>query len=128
MNVLGLGPGAQVIVLQALSAYTAILSAYFFARPVLRGQAVSFSKEILSSAKSDDPDVTKLLNTTIEILNNRIQVDQPSVRRSNNLGYALLVASLLLLTGAIAWQIETDPSFVRTSSADTTATKTPASK
>lgn len=111
MTIFGLGPGAQVIILQALSAYSAIFSAYFFARPVLRGQAVAFSKDILSSVKADDGDSKRVLDSMLGILNDRTQREQDWVRQCNVLGFGLLLASVLILTGAVALQVETDPLF-----------------
>jgi hypothetical protein len=125
MTVLGLGPGAQVIILQALSAYSAILSAYCFARPVLRGQALSVSKAILSEVKTGDAEVESLLATTREILDERIKVHQPLDRRANEWGIGLLVVSILLLTTAVLLQIATDPLFVQTGVGSVTNPKHP---
>jgi hypothetical protein len=125
MNVLGLGPGAQVIILQALSAYAAIASAYCFARPVLRGQAMLLSKTILSGVKSDDDRFKSLLATANATLQERSKADQPLDHRSNKWGVGLLVASVLLLSGAVALQVATDPSFSRSEAAAAAGTKPP---
>lgn len=111
MTIFGLGPGAQVIILQALSAYSAIFSAYFFARPVLRGQTVTFSKEILSGVEANDDKAKHVLQSMRDILDRRSSQDHDWVRRSNRFGYILLAASLLILTGAVVLQAETDPLF-----------------
>jgi hypothetical protein len=58
VKLFGLDSGAQIIILQALATYTALGSAYFFARPVLRGQTVQAHREILSDLESSDTDVT----------------------------------------------------------------------
>jgi hypothetical protein len=118
MTIFGLGPGAQVIILQALSAYSAILSAYSFARPVLRGQTLSVSKAILSEVTTEDADVQGLLDTARGILDERIKKHQPLDRRANKLGIGLLVVSILLLTGAVLLQIATDPLFNPTETHD----------
>jgi hypothetical protein len=112
MKILGVEPGVQVIILQGLSTYTALLSAYFFARPVLRGQTTQSNREILIDIKSSDPEVSSLIEQASEVLNRRIQNDQPLVRRDNRFGIILLVVSLSLFTGAIALQIITDPLFM----------------
>ena len=128
MTLLGLGPGAQVIILQALSAYSAILSAYCFARPVLRGQAVLFSKTILSDVKSDDDKVQSLLATAHATLDKRSKADQPLNHRANKWGVGLLVASVLLLTGAVTLQIATDPLFIQNEAAGAAEQKKPTHK
>jgi hypothetical protein len=120
MTLFGLGPGAQVIILQALSAYSAILSAYSFARPVLRGQALSASKAILSEVTTEDADVKGLLDTARGILDERTKEHQPLDRRANRWGIGLLVASILLLTGAVLLQIATDPLFGQTGTENAT--------
>lgn len=112
VKILGLDPGSQVIVLQGLSTYTALASAYFFARPVLRGQTVQSHRDILSSLESKDPDVIKLIKDANSTLTRRAHLDQPLARRNNRWGLGLLVVSLILFTGAVALQISTDPSFV----------------
>ena len=119
MDILGLGPGAQVIVLQGLSTYTALASAYFFARPVLRGQTVQSHPDILSSLESSDPDVKQLIKSANDTLNRRAQLDHPLARQNNKLGVGLLIASVFLLTCAITLQVDTDPSFLRNSSGHT---------
>lgn len=111
MQILGLEPGAQIVILQAVATYAALLSAYFFARPVLRGQAVDASHDILTALKSTDRDVEKLLEHAAGVLIERKQRNLPKSRRDNAAGVLLLVASLLLFTGAVALQILTDPAF-----------------
>lgn len=111
MKILGLESGAQIIILQGLSTYTALASAYFFARPVLRTQPVEAHREILSDIKSKDTDVTDLLSQATGVLNERIRSEAPSARRDNKRGVILLIISLLLLTGAVVLQVFTDPSF-----------------
>jgi hypothetical protein len=128
MTILGLGPGAQVIILQALSAYSAILSAYFFARPVLRGQAVSLSKSILSGVEADDAKIKSLLATAHATLDERSKADQPLNHRANKWGIGLLIASVLLLTGAVTLQITTDPLFIPAQAGGAAKHKTPTSK
>lgn len=116
MDILGLGPGGQVIVLQGLSTYTALASAYFFARPVLRGQTVQSHRDILSSLKSSDPDVEQLIKSANDTLNRRAQLDYPLARQNNKCGVGFLIASVILLTCAVILQVDTDPSFLRNSS------------
>lgn len=111
MQILGLEPGAQIVILQAVATYAALLSAYFFARPVLRGQAVDASHDILTALKSTDRDVEKLLEHAAGVLIERKQRNLPKSRRDNAAGVLLLVASLLLFTGAVALQVLTDPAF-----------------
>jgi len=74
MKILGLDSGAQIIILQGLSTYTALASAYLFARPVLRTQPVEAHREILSDIKSNDTEVTDLLSQATGVLNKRIQL------------------------------------------------------
>jgi len=111
MKILGLDSGAQIIILQGLSTYTALASAYLFARPVLRTQPVEAHREILSDIKSNDTEVTDLLSQATGVLNKRIQSEQPSTRRDNRRGVILLIVSVFLLTAAVVLQVFTDPSF-----------------
>jgi hypothetical protein len=111
MQILGLEPGALIIILQAVATYAALLSAYFFVRPVLRGQTVDASHDILAALKSDDRDVEKLLEQASGVLIERKRRNQPKSRRDNAIGVLLLVVSLLLFTGAVALQVLTDPAF-----------------
>jgi hypothetical protein len=115
MTIMGLGPGAQVIILQAFSAYSAIVSAYFFARPALRGQAIAISKEILSDVALDGSDegLKNLRENALGILSTRSSANQSLDRRANSRGIIFLAVSEVMLTGAVALQITTDPSFVR---------------
>ena len=89
------------------------MSAYFFARPVLRGQTLQTNRDLLSSLESADADVKKLITQASSILTERDHLDQPSTRRQNFLGIIFLVVSFALFTGALYLQIYTDPSFVR---------------
>jgi hypothetical protein len=112
VKILGLDSGAQVIILQGLSTYAALASAYCFANPVLRSQTVQSHRDILSSLESKDQDVSKLIKQAADTLTRRAQRDQPLARRNNLWGVVLLVASFLLFTGAVTLQVFTDPSFV----------------
>ena len=111
MTIRALGPGAWVIILQAVATYTAIASAACFARPVLRGQTVQSNRDVLSSLESSDPGVDKLIKQAADTLTRVAHLDQPLARRNNLWGVILLVASVLLFTGAVALQVLTDPSF-----------------
>ena len=51
MTIFGLGVGAQVVLLQGVSTYAALASAYFFAKPVLRLQTLEYHRDILSNIK-----------------------------------------------------------------------------
>jgi len=111
MAILGLEPGGLIIVLQGLSTYTALGSAWFFAKPVLRGQPVAASKTILSEVKSSQQDVAALFAHATEALSRRESDNRPLDKRDNKRGLALLVLSLLLFTAALVLQIQTEPSF-----------------
>jgi hypothetical protein len=113
MTILGLGPGAQVIVLQALATYAAIGSAFCFARPVLRGQATQAQRDILASTAAAEPDVAALLARATDVLARKAQGEQPRGARDNRIGLALLVLSLALFTAAVAMQVASDPAFAR---------------
>jgi hypothetical protein len=113
MTIFGLGPGAQVIVLQALATYAATASAFVFARPVLRGQATQAQRDILASAAASEPDVAELLARATDVLARKAQAEQPRAARDNRVGLALLLLSLALFTGAVAIQVTSDPAFVR---------------
>jgi len=113
MTIVGLGPGAQVIVLQALATYAAIGSAAFFALPVLRGQATQAQRDILASATASEPDVAELLARATDVLTRKAQAEQPRGARDNRIGASLLAASLALFTAAVALQVTSDPAFVR---------------
>lgn len=116
MEILGLNSGAQVIVLQGLSTYTALASAYFFVRPVLRGQTLQSHRDILSSIASTDQDVAQLINSANNTLTRRAQLDYPLAMKDNKFGIILLIASVILLTCAVTLQAYTDPAFARNSS------------
>ena len=118
MNILGLSSAAQVIVLQGLSTYAALASAYLFARPILRGQVLQNSQEILDSITPENPDVKILFDEASNLLSTRAQMEQPSARLHNFLGALLLLSSFLLFTGAVALQVSTDPSFHEKPSTD----------
>jgi hypothetical protein len=111
MRILGLEPGAQVIILQGLSTYAALASAYFFARPVLRGQAVESHREILSELKPQDADVAALVGEASRILDQRNAQNRTRARGDNKRGVFFLIVSVLLLTGAVLIQVNTDPLF-----------------
>jgi hypothetical protein len=109
--IFGLGPGAQVIILQGLATYAAIASAYFFARPVLRGQYLEAHRAILSEIETADADVTALIEQASGVLAQRAQADRPRAHRDNWRGVSLLLASLLIFSSAVGLQIATDPAF-----------------
>jgi hypothetical protein len=111
MAIFGLETGAQVVLLQGLSTYSALASAWYFAKPVLRGQTIAASKSVLSGVTSPQDDVSKLLKRANEILDESEIRNHPLAKRDNKIGVALLVVSLLLLTAAISLQVETDPLF-----------------
>jgi len=111
MAIFGLETGAQVVLLQGLSTYSALASAWYFAKPVLRGQTIAASKSVLSGVTSPQDDVAKLLKRANEILDESEVRNHPLAKRDNKIGVALLVLSLLLLTAAIGLQVETDPLF-----------------
>jgi type II secretory pathway component PulM len=106
-----LDPGAQVIILQAVATYAALLSAYFFARPVLRGQTLQAHRELLADMKANAPDIAKLIAEASTVLSERNHREKPVARRDNAIGVVLLVGSLLLYTAAIGLQVLTDPQF-----------------
>jgi hypothetical protein len=110
VTVFGLNPGAQVIVLQGLSTYAALASAYFFARPALLGQPVQSHRDVLTNLRSSDPGITKLIADTSSILSAKAQSLNPKIKAHNRLGIAALVVSLILFTGAVVLQVS-DPSF-----------------
>lgn len=109
VEILGLDFAAQSIVLQGLSTYTALASAYFFARPVLRGQAMKADLEVLSSLESKDPDITDLLKISRDFLNRSAQREQLWTQRDNRWGVSLLFVSVLLFTAAVSIQVFTNP-------------------
>jgi hypothetical protein len=114
MILFGLGPGAQVIVLQALATYTGIGSAIFFARPVLRGQALQSQRELIASLKPKDPKnqgLTDLLQESSDALNDRARQKQPRDQRDNYWGFVLLLVSLVFFTFAVILQVSTDRAF-----------------
>ena len=105
MTILGLEPGAQIIILQGASTYAALASAWFFARPVLRGQATASSRSILAAIKSTQADIDALVKSAAEELDKSVIAEQPSAARDNRRGAGLLVVSLVLLTLAVILQI-----------------------
>jgi hypothetical protein len=111
MTIFGLEPAAQIVVLQGLSTYTALASAWCFARPVLRGQTVSSSKSILSSISSSQTGVDELVKRATKVLEKRETDNHPLAKRDNNWGRFLLAVSLVLFTAAVILQIKTEPSF-----------------
>lgn len=111
MRILGLEPGAQVIILQSVATYAALLSAYLLARPVLRGQTLQAHRELLAGMKPAADDVANLFSRAAQILDSRHQIERSLARRDNALGIGLLIFSLLLFTGAVALQVMTDPQF-----------------
>lgn len=111
MRILGLDPGAQVVILQALATYAALASAYFFARPVLRGQTLQAHRELLAEATTNAPDIADLIAQASTALSKRSREEQPVTKKSNRNGILLLILSLLLFTAAIVLQIATDPQF-----------------
>ncbi|WP_424137717.1 hypothetical protein [Roseomonas chloroacetimidivorans] len=123
MEVFGLGPGAQIIILQALATYSALGSAYLLLRPVLRGHLVQSHRDVLASLAAPDADTRELLAKAGDVLAKKAQLDQPKARRENRWGHALLILSVLLFSAALALQISTDAAF-RRSAADT-STQTP---
>jgi hypothetical protein len=111
MTIFGLEPAAQIVILQGLSTYTALASAWCFARPVLRGQTVSSSKSILSSISASQTGVDELVKRATKVLEKRETDNQPLARRDNNWGRFFLGVSLVLFTAAVILQIQTEPSF-----------------
>ena len=105
MTILGLDPGSQIIILQALATYAGIASSFFFARPVLLGQSLQANRDLLSSVRTQDKDVQDLLASAPDVLNQASQKKQSTAISDNKRGFALLVASLLLFTLAVAIQI-----------------------
>jgi hypothetical protein len=108
---LGLPPGAWVIILQALATYAGIGSAVFFARPILNTQALMSSRDVVSSMSSDKPDVAAMLNLLKDKLNGLVLRKQPGAKQDNLRGLVLLVVSFLLFTGAVVLQVATDSAF-----------------
>jgi len=111
MSIFGLGTGGQIIVLQGLSTYSALASAWFFARPVLRGQTTASSKSILSGVASSQEDIKALVVRAQQILNQRENDNLPLARRDNTIAVILLALSLALFTIALLLQVEIEPSF-----------------
>jgi hypothetical protein len=114
MNILGFGPGAQAIILQGISTYSALLSAYFFARPVLRSQTLEAHRDLLGSLRPTNASVGDLIEYASEILTKTAQEDQPYSKSNNRNGVIALIISFILFTGAIFIQVTSDPSFTRT--------------
>jgi hypothetical protein len=117
--ILGLSPAAQVIILQGLATYAAISSAYFFARPILRGEYLEDHRVILSEIKTADRDIAALIDHASGILTQRAQADRPRAHRDNWRGVWLLVASFIIYSGAVGLQIETDSAFAHIEKAPT---------
>jgi hypothetical protein len=113
MTVFNLGPGAQVIILQALATYTAIASAYFLARPIIRGQTLDTHRELLSTLRSDNAEVRTLIEKASNVLAVRAQHEHPKTSHDNSYGLAWLIISFILFTGALTLQISTDVAFQR---------------
>ena len=113
MTILGLSVGAQIIVLQALATYAAITSAFFLARPVMRGQTVQAHRDLLANLVPTDSDVNALIAQATDVLTQSIKQDQPRTFRDNRRGVILLFLSFVLFTGAVALQISTDPAFLQ---------------
>jgi hypothetical protein len=110
MKIFGLEPGAQIIILQALATYAALGSAWFFARPVLRGQNIAASKSVLSGVTSPQAEVAALLKRATELLEKREVDNHPLAKRDNKFGLLLLALSVVLFTIAVIEQIEAEPS------------------
>lgn len=112
MAIFGLQTGGQIIVLQGLSTYAALASAWFFAKPVLRGQTIAASKTILSAIEpSPDADVNALVKRATEILTKPETEQHALAKRENRWGVVFLIASLAFFTAALGLQIATEPSF-----------------
>jgi hypothetical protein len=106
MTLLGLGPEAQAVILQALATYAGIISAFFFARPVLRWQPLQSQRDLLAGLKPTDPEIMNLVRDAASALDSRLQKGQPRASRDNYLGVLFLVVSCLLFTSAVVLQVE----------------------
>ena len=104
-------PAAWVIVLTALATYCALLSSYLLARPALRGFILQSNVLLLEGEKSSDPRIEEVRKLAIKNFKDRLKRNLPRDHRSNWLGVALLIVSLLLFSGAVALQLRTDPAF-----------------
>ena len=118
MPIFGLEIGGQIIILQGLSTYTGIASAWYFAKPVLRNQAITASKNTLSEVDADQADVRALFNRASKALAAREIKNDPLNRRDNKIAIVFLVVSLALFTAALVLQIVNEPSFHHPAPAD----------
>jgi hypothetical protein len=109
VRIFGLDTGAQLIVLQGLSTYTALASAYFLARPVLRGQVLQAHRDVINSVQTADTRASKVIKAANSELEARALKDHPLARWDNGLGIGLLIVSIILFTAAIGLQVFTDP-------------------
>lgn len=105
MVILGLDPGAQIIILQALATYAGIASSFFFARPVLMGQSLQSHRDLLSSVRSPEKGVQDVFASALDVLNKEARENQPKTQSDNRRGAVLLAVSLLLFTSAVALQV-----------------------
>jgi hypothetical protein len=109
--VAGLGPGAWVIILQAMATYTALASAYFFARPILRNQTAQANLTLLENAKSNNDALEDIRRSAVDTLQQRMVKRAPGDRLANRLGLLLLLISAVLFSVAVVVQTKTDEAF-----------------
>ena len=113
MTIFGLGVGAQVVLLQGVSTYAALASAYFFAKPVLRLQTLEYHRDILSNIKENENDsVHRLIEKVSDILAMKAQDEAKITTIYNKKGVVFLLFSIVIFTCAFVLQVYSDPAFV----------------
>ena len=100
-----------VIVLQGLSAYAAIISAYLFIYPVIISQKLTSHRDLLSRVRTEQKDLRDLLDQASESLAAEADQRGRASWRWNWSGLIVLILSFLLLTSAVMIQLGTDPAF-----------------
>lgn len=108
---IGLTPAAWAIVLVALGTYLGLASAYFLARPALRGAVLQANLLLLQDEVDDDPRVEDIRALAVRNLTARLTNRIPEDRRSNRIGSVFLLLSLATFTSAVLLQLGTDPAF-----------------
>ena len=110
MNALNLSLGALVVVLEAAATYCTLISAYLFARPVLRRQSLQTNLLTFETAASDDPNVEALRNSVINSTRTLLLEKSREESRDNRLAMVFLVVSGMIFLGATVLHLEVEKS------------------
>jgi hypothetical protein len=100
-----MNPSAWATLLDGLSNYAAIGSAYCFARPILQRQNIEATAGLLGEAKADsvvDRDLAHLTRDLEAATRRRLASTVGPAQRWNRIGFAMLLLSFVLLLAATA--------------------------